>query len=77
MNAAPRWLRVNENPLENVDRSAGWRYLIIESDTAGEFGPGRLCLGFAFSVCSSFSKFRPTGPRKQFASSIESAGEPK
>jgi|GEM_PF-3536604 len=30
MKAAPLWLRTNENPLENADRYAGWRSLIIK-----------------------------------------------
>ena len=34
MKAAALWLRTNENPLENVDRCASWRLLIIEG--AGE-----------------------------------------
>jgi hypothetical protein len=34
MTAAPLWLRTNEKLLENADRGAGWRFVIIES--AGE-----------------------------------------
>src|SRR5436309_6676682 len=38
MKAAPPWLRTNENPLENADRCAGWRPLIIESAGEPVFG---------------------------------------
>src|SRR4051794_12200268 len=38
MTAAPLWLRRKEKPLENADRGAGWRLLIIESAGESLFG---------------------------------------